>query len=239
MGGKAGLWRKVAVTVLILVITMGVGGCMGNISGQKKRQNINDVALEYMEQKYGEKFDYGASYGNSMSGTHDLLVKCESFPDQYVLVEIENYRSSNKIFGDNYLAVKYQAECIDLFHSYATDIFGEATIFYEVSRLSLSPDLPVAATLEEYLADTRVPLVIMAEVRASDFSSEGQAQRFAELIAANGTLFYISLVIVDDNEYGTLSSKDLDKKMSLDQFVDCAKIINLDGNVQVKWLGKE
>lgn len=206
---------------------------------QNNQQNINDTALAYMEQKYGEKFEYSAPYGNSMTGTHQLLVKCDKFPEQNILVRIENYKREDKIFLDNYLAVKYHDDTTDFLLNCAKQVFGEATLFYDVAIQGLSPELAVNATFSEFLSDTRVPLNIMIEAKSSNFTSESQAQQFAELIAVNGTHYYLSIVIVDDSEYGSYNSESLEEQMASGNFVYCAKITRLDGEIQIRWLEKE
>ena len=212
---------------------------MQNNPAQNNKENINDAALAYMEQKYGEIFEYSAPYGNSMTGTHQLLVKCARFPDQDILVRIENYKREDKVFLDNYLAVKYREDTIEFLSDCANQVFGEARIYYDVDYQALSPELSADAAFNAYLADTRVPLNIMVEVKASDFVSEDQAQQIAELIAANGTYYYISIMIVNDGEYGSYDSKTLEKQMSLGNYAHCAKITRLDGEIRVRWLEKE
>lgn len=236
--------RIIIMAILLAVLLLGGNGCMKknsveNSPEENNQKNINDVALAYMEQRYGGDFEYDVPWGNSLSGTHELLVKCDSLPDQQILVQIENYKQEKKIFRDNYLAVKYQAESIEFFHNCATEVFGEANIYYEIAMDGLSPELPADATLTEFLADTRVPLVIMVEVKASDFSSEEQAEKVAELIAENGTYFYLTVVIVDDSVYGTLNRKSLNERIALRQFVHCANITKIDETIQTEWLGRE
>jgi hypothetical protein len=189
-----------------------------------------------MEQKYGEKFEYSAPFGNSMSGTRQLLVKGENFPDQNIVVSIENYRSRDRVFRDNYLAVKHHAAYTELFQNYASDEFGEATVFCRISTLALSPELSANATLYEYLADTSAPLRIMVEVKESDFTSEEQAQRFAERIAENGAYFSISIVVVDDSEYGTFDIYTLDELIGLKKYIRFAMITRLDSSgIRLDW----
>jgi len=206
---------------------------------ENKRQNINDAALEYMEEKYGEKFEYSAPYGNSMTGTHQLLVKCASFPDQKILVRIENYKSEDKVFLDNYIAVKYYKYTVDFLSECANKVFGEANVFYDVANEVPSPELTKNATFDEYLADKQVPLIILVEVKSSGFISEEQANKLAELITAKGPHFFLSLVYVDDGEYGTFNRMTLDKQVALRKFVHCAIIARLDENTEIKWLGRE
>jgi hypothetical protein len=206
----------------------------------KEKQNINDVALSYMEQKYNEKFEYSAPYGNSMTGTHQLLVQCAGYPGENILVRIENYKhEEERVFLDNYLAVKYRKDTTAFLLSCANQVFGESTVFYDVANQGLSPDLPVSATLNEFLADTRVPLNIMIEVKVSNFTSESQAQLVAERIAAYGTYYYLSIVILDDSVYGTHNNKTLEARMATDDFIYCAKITRLDDEIQIRWLEKE
>jgi hypothetical protein len=198
--------------------------------------NINDEGLDYMEQKYGETFEYSGSFGDSMSGTHCFLAKSAGFPDQNIVVEIENYRSKDRVFRDNYIAVKYHTECTELFQTYATEEFGEATVFCKISTLTLSTELSANATLSEYLADTSAPLVILIEVRESDFISEEQAQRLVEQIAAHGSNFYISFIVVGDSEYGTYDIKSLNKLVELEKYVRFAAISRTDGSsIRIKW----
>ena len=231
--------QTVVTFVLVITMMMGVSGYMKEDSIQNKRQNINVLALEYMEQKYGETFEYSGPFGDSMSGTHDLLVKCASFPDQNILVEIENYKCDNKLFLDNYLAVKYREDTIDFLLNCANQVFGEATIFYNVDYQALSPELPVDATFNEFLADTRVPLKIDVEVKATDFVSKEQAEQTSELMSVKGTRFWLRIIVVNNSEYGTFDSKTLKKYVELQKFIQCAVISRLDGDNQTRWLEEE
>ena len=233
------VWRKVTALVLIATITMGVNGCMRNITGQKKRQNINDAALEYMEQKYGEKFEYVAPWGDSMSGTHELLVKCDSFPEQNILVEIENYRSDDKVFSDNYLAVKYFEDTIGFLIGCANQVFSEATVVYDINKAALSSDLPANATFEEFLADTRVPLITAVVIKTNDFSSEEQAQELAKLIAESSVDFHLTIAVVDDEDFGAYNRKTLNELISSKKLVDRASIRKHGDDIRIVWAEKE
>lgn len=224
--------RGGGVVLTIVVTALLLGSC--------KSMNINDMGLAYMEKKYGEKFEYSGSFGDSMSGNHSLLAKCASFPDQNIVVKIESYRSKNRVYRDNYLAVKYHTECTGLFQSYATEEFGGATVFCDINTLTLSPELPANATLYEYLEDTSAPLIILVEVKERNFISEEQARRLAERIAARGSNFYISFIVVSDSEYGAYDIKSLDKLVELGKYVRFAAISRMSGSsIQTKWQSGE
>jgi len=113
--------RIIIVAILCAALLLGGSGCIQNGT----TQNINVVALAYMEKKYRENFEYAFPYGDSMTGTHQLLVTCASFPEQNILVRIENYRREDKVFLDNYVAVKYREETIGFLQDCANQVFGE------------------------------------------------------------------------------------------------------------------
>jgi len=206
---------------------------------KSEAKNINAVALEYMEEKYGEKFEYAAPFGNSMTGTHELMVKCAGFPSESILVRIENYKRDNKSFLDNYLAVKYKEETIAFLKSCAVQVFGEGNIIYEVNTLALSPDLGINATFEEYLADTYVPLHILVEVKESNYSSKEQAQQYAELVAANGSEFYLTILFVHDSDYGLVDREAFNRQITSKNYAYCAKATRFSGKIELWWLEEE
>ncbi|MDE5590689.1 MAG: hypothetical protein K2J60_16375 [Acetatifactor sp.] len=137
------------VMILFVVLSLGGTGC----TQKEPRQNSNDAALQYMEQKYGEKFEYVAPWGDSMTGNHELLVSCESLTGKDILVKISNYKSENRVFQDNYLAVKYCEETVGFLSQCANEVFGDSKIDYNVAKHALSPELPADASFEEYFAD--------------------------------------------------------------------------------------
>jgi hypothetical protein len=232
--------RAIIPAILFAVLLLGGYGCMQNDPVRNEpARNINDAALSYMEQKYGEEFEYAAPWGNSMSGTHELIVSCASLPGQEIVVQIENYKRDDKVFRDNYLAVKYRQQTADFVNDCAVEVFGRATIFYEAANDGLSSSLPADASFDEFLADTRVPLGVMIEVKASDLSSREQAEKVAKLIAERSAGFYLTLVAVDDDVYGALDRKSLNERIPSRQFVECASITWLDGELRTEWLGKE
>ena len=209
---------------------------MGN---RQTGSKLHADALEYMEKKYGDKFEYYAPYGDSMTGTHKFVARCADFPEQNVLVEICDYRSKEKTYLDNYLAVKYREDTERFVLDCARQVFGEATVFYNVDLQSLSPELPATALFQEYLADTTVSLKLMVEIKASDLQSEEQVQELAELLSIYGTEFYLSVVAVTDDMYGIYDHGSLGKLVALEQYVRCAQVTQLDGQLVIRWSKKE
>lgn len=236
--------RIIISVVLLAVILLGGSGCMqnnpvDNNPTQNNQQNINDAALAYMEQKYSEKFEYVAPWGNSMSGTHELIASCASLPGQEIFVQIENYKQDDKVFRDNFLAVKYSQQVIDFICDCVDMEYGVTNVFYLASAKGLSSELPSNASFEEYLADPRAQLSFTIEAKASSFVSENQAQGVADLIAASGMKFLLRIVFVNDDEYGTFTMSSLGDQIVLNKYVYCVRITNLDGDIQIEWLRKE
>ena len=237
--------RLILSAMMVAALLIGGFGCMGiNFLGRNETKepklNINDVALLHMEEKYGEKFEYVRPWGDSMSGTRQFMAKCESFPDQEVLVQIENFKDEEKqIFRDNYLAVKYREQTAAFFNDCATSVFGDANIYYEVANDGLSPDLPPDATVQEFLADTRVTAIVIIEVKQSSFTADEQAEKVAELIAQSGLNYHMMVVVMDDSVFGTFDRKALGKELSLSRFIHCAEITSRDGNTKIRWLDRE
>ena len=227
------------ICILMIFNTMGMSGCMKKNNTTKVRLNINTAALLYMQEKYGEKFEYYKPYGNSMSGTHSLLVRCASLPDQDILVSIENYRRENKVFLDNYLAVKYREETFEFLLDCARQVFGEANIFLYINYLALSPHLLANATFIEYLSDKRVPLTFDIEVKISNFSTNELIDQVVDLISIYGTQFYLRIVVVEDNDYGTFDYETFEEYIRRDKYTHCVVITRIDGFNQIRWLDED
>ena len=208
---------------------------------ENRGRNSNDAALEYMEQKYGEKFEFVAPWGDSMTGDHELIVTCESLAGERIIVKISNYKSEDRVFQDNYLAVKYYEETVDFLSQCANEVFGDSKISYKVARRALSPDLPADASFEEYFADEKGFISACIAVRASSFTAKEQAENVTDPILSACGAGYIGvlLVVVDDAEYESLDVDTLGDKVVLGQFVHCARLTKQGSDVQLEWLEED
>ena len=208
---------------------------------ENRGRNINDAALEYMEQKYGEKFEFVAPWGDSMTGDHELVVACESLAGERIIVKISNYKSEDRVFQDNYLAVKYYEETVGFLSQCANEVFGDSKVYYKVARSALSPELPADASFEEYFADEEGFISANIAVKASSFTSKEQAENVMDPILSACGAGYIGvlLVVVDDAEYESLDVDTLGKKAVLGQFVHCARLTKQGSDVQLEWLEED
>ena len=202
-------------------------------------KSIQKIALEHMEKHYGHKFEYSSPWGNTLSGTHEFLVTSEEFPDEEFQVQIEKFKHDDIVISSNFIATIHRNATVEFFRDCATRIFGDANIFYTVAKMGVSPNLPRNATLNEFLADTRVPLVILIEIKESNFKSKEQAEKFAELIAENGTHFYLTIAVVSDNVYGTFNQKSLGEHIALKKIIHYALFIKENDSIESIWHGGE
>jgi len=221
--------KAVIVGFLVIMISVLLFGCC--------TMNINDEALAYMEQKYGERFEYSQSYGDSMSGTYELLATCESFPDQKILVQIENYRKRfGRVFRDNYIAVKYRQETIDFIQDCTVEVFGEANIHYNVRSNVLSCDLSENATFYEYLADMRVPLSFTIRIKASSFTSEEQITKLAESLSEYGTHYIAIIAMITDEQFNIIDENVPNSQLVLIRRVQLTRLGDIS---KTYWFGGE
>lgn len=211
--------------------------------GQRNRKevNINDMALEYMEEKYGEKFEYVCPWGNSMSGNHELMVRCDSLGEQNILVKIENFRSAQRVFKDNYLAVKYKEETINFSKGCADRVFGSSRVFYRVEELARSEELNADADFEEFFASEEGSICITIAVKNSSFISNEQIMDVIDpiKIACGAEYLGIIVIIVDDDELMLLDQDSIGDKIVSRQFMHCERWTRENGVETVEWLEED
>lgn len=200
--------KRIFLSVILIAAIMVVGtGCEHD---DKPKQSVNEMALEFLEQKYGEKFEYSAPAGSSYSGTRTFLATCESFGDRRVLVQVENFRDSeNSVVLDNYIAIKYEDKVIETFKKAADEEFGTSRIFYTASGRVLSSELPSDASFEEYLdcKDGLInPYIILPE---SSHKSVEQLKSLSDKISNTFSVdsLSVSLLVLDDDTFKSADEK--------------------------------
>lgn len=195
-------------------------------------EKVNDLALKYLEEKYEEKFEYSSPAGISMSGTRSFYATCASLGEESVLVQIDNYKDKeNRVFRDNYLAVKYRSRTSEFLEECASEKFSQAKVFLNIGFMALSPDIPASASFEDYLADSDCYLSVLIGVKQSDFTNREQLSTAASAIsnACGGRSLSILIIVVKDSEFETLDEKALEEKSMKDDFVICAELTRNDG----------
>ncbi len=179
-------------------------------SSKESKKSVNELALEYLEQKYGEKFEYAAPSGASYTGTRTFLATCESFGDRHIVVEIENFRDEEKrVIRDNYLVVKYEDEMSDYLSKLANDQFGECKVWHGNNHTS-SANLPANASFDEFLKDPSNQLFGEIVVKKSEYKERSQLAEILETITSEcgAEDISISVLVIDDSRYADCSSKE-------------------------------
>ena len=194
--------KFITITAIIAVIVLGGTGCTMNNFKKSKSQIALDQSLNYMQEKYGETFTHAAGYGDSMAPTAEFLVTCNSLPNQRILVQVENYRTDDPIFRDNYLAVKYQEQVIAMVKDNAAAQGAVVNVFHEARKDGQSENLGANATFEEFLADGRAVAVVMVEMKESDFVDKAQVEQIIQDCAANNGRMNIAVAVVKDDAFG-------------------------------------
>lgn len=231
--------KQILMIISFVTLSVGITGCVQEESiKEDDTQNINYIALEYMEQKYGEPFEYVAPWGNSMTDNHELIVKCNSLANQDIVIKVSNYKDDDKIFQDNYLAVKYYEETIEFLKQCTNEFFGDSKIGYNVAKYTLSPNLPAGASFNEYFADEEVFISACIAVKESSFATKEQGENVMKpiLSACGGRYLSILLIVIDDAEYESLDVDTLREKVVSRQFIHCARLTREDNDIEFEWL---
>lgn len=227
--------KNIIITVMMAAIMLGGVGCTMNNLFLTKGQLATKQGLKYLQEKYGEEFTYAAPYGDSMSGTKEFLTTCASLPGGKILVQIENFRSDNPIYRDNYLAVKYQEQTIDMLKKCAASQNANANIYYEARKNGQSENLPATATFEEFLLDGRSEAIAVVEIKASEYINRTQIEQICNSCAENNSNMYLLVIVVPDDLFGTMSRKEINSFVSTGRSVTYVSAYIRNSAVSFGW----
>ncbi|MCL2158150.1 MAG: hypothetical protein FWH48_01950 [Oscillospiraceae bacterium] len=193
------LKKHMLAAMLAAVLLMGGYGCMEmkKNSGYSEYRDVNDGALEYMEQRYGEKFTYIKAHGSFMSYTdRGIMVSCESFPGKEIYVSIVKDGDEEKYY-DNYMEYYFAGQVEDYIVDIAKNYFDDVSFEMSISTFRASSKLNLMTTFEEYM-DSR-NYFVSGHMDVGETTEETMHEFAAELVRRK-MYFSIGIDIPSINE---------------------------------------
>ncbi len=202
---------------LLLIIIMGLFlvGCE-----RTTRINIRNAAVEDLNKRYNENFEYAANYEDQFGASYDsfyLESKDVNSPvyGKYIYVMVENYKSDNYTIRDNYLAMKYEKQTEDYITQKVHKYFNSANIYYTCEKKSLcktsflNTGLNSNTSFDEFLKNTNqfnIELFAKIELKESEFYDRKLLDDLTNEIDIN--YFYFDYYIMKDERFGTIKRDD-------------------------------
>ncbi len=228
--------KKVQYLLFFFLFVM-ITGCK---SAEEHMRESRSLALKTMQQRYGEEFVYVEDapknepcYSLEFCYPYQFYVtpKEESSPlyNQNIYVSVDKKKDKKEVY-ENYIALQYQDDIEEVFHSIIDTYFQDFHLQY--SGFNYRDDtnhFTKNTTLNDYLMDEeKRHLYVILEVRESEFQEE-ILPKLLEQINSKMRKFYVLLIVSKDEFYGESSIDDLAKQTSLNDFskiVAYAKIEN-------------
>jgi hypothetical protein len=138
---------KYIFIVGIAVVMLLVSGCVGG--------DINGGALNYMWDKYGEKFQYVKAWGSSYMtpGIRKIMVSCESMPNEEILVVINE---QDKTYSDNYIDHRFKSQVEEFIESIAESSLGEVEVDVSIPAIETVDGVSIDTNFEVYINTTHI-----------------------------------------------------------------------------------
>jgi len=190
--------KYILAAILIAASVIGGYGCMKSEWEIGEYRDKNAGALEYMEQRYGEKFEYiglkrSAFYApNSRS----IFVSCESFPGKEILVSIVKDGKEEKYY-DNYMEYYFAGQVSDFIVNIAKNYFDDITFRVSISASRSNSAITPKTTFEEYIFAEYYFVRGFMEIGES---IEETIHEFANELVRLGIQFSISINIPSTDE---------------------------------------
>lgn len=181
--------KKIMIIFFMLLITTGCNNV-----------NYNEMGLEYLEDKYQDTFVYDGAYGNSMTGDHSFVVSSDYFPEEFVLIKMTDYKSDERQFFDNYIAVQYHQEVTDFIHDKATLYLGDTHIDMSRKYLRQLQNLDSTIKFKEFLNNDSTVLDFVVYMKESDLQNEEQITAFYEDLQTYNINIAGTIFVVKDDQ---------------------------------------
>ena len=198
---------RIICVMISVIIMIGACGCM------KKDKLSVDNCLEYMKNKYDEEFEYSGPYDDFQptSRTLKIFVKNKKYPDSEILV-IEEKNGEGTVCHDNYVAIKYEKDVIDLFKNVAAEIYGECRVIYSVDDIFyLSDSFDNSTVFTEYTSkqSSNISVSVLLPPDHNREFKENELNQVYQKLCENSMVCTFNVYYVNNTElYGSLNSEE-------------------------------
>jgi hypothetical protein len=212
----------VMAAIIILIIMIGVCGCMKNNTNQGGGAKVSELSvreqvMEYINSRYDDHFTfYGREPGMYRMNDIKILGESEKYPGEYITVLYSKSSEDGTVFlNDNYLYFKYREQTIEFLEGVLREFFNyDLKFFYDMVSAGVNLlELPADATFEEYISNKASRLRFTAVIAPGYDTGDGVAltQRLKEVFAAYNTVILgASVLFCDDPEtYSSLDSRNI------------------------------
>ncbi len=152
--------RKVFSGILIIIILIGVSGCM---IGQKKLSPKEQVE-KYMMDKYNEKIEIIGGIESYNSSGEKIFVSTEKFPDARVIIR-RGKKSGGMI--DNYMGFLMKDKVEKAMNDIASEVYPKSKVYYSTDGAPLDGTSPKMG-VDEYIKYTGKYIALSVTICVSD-----------------------------------------------------------------------
>ena len=204
--------RRLPLALMVILLLSILSGCKDGYEQQ--------MVYDYLEDKYGETFEYSSPWGNSLYGDHELFVTCDSL-DSSVYVLVKDYRETTRTFHDNYVAVMYEEQTEQFMRDCIGEFFSDFHLYYDTPFEPCADDLNKQSTFEEYISDQTYVMHISVAVPIDSVENREQILKMAEKLGSYGTRFRLMFSAQEIADYSSVTGDErvdddaLNNKVSL------------------------
>lgn len=202
--------KRVLLLILSTDILTGMCGCIGF-----NRQSYSDVMVEYLNEKYDDdEFEYLSPFGGGAGASYkQIICSSEKYPDEEVSVLFDIDEDGNKIIKDNYLAIKYKEQVIELLDKILTECFEtDHLLFYDVNMYSFTDNSTQDTTFEEFISTASSYITFTAVINSEYEVDRDYVERIVQKkFVENGFCCRIGVIYFDGGtgSYDGLESTEL------------------------------
>lgn len=157
--------KKIIYIFSLIILVAGVSGCMLKAPGKEE-------LMKYMEEKYGEEFEFVNINTQTWSaGYVEMKVKSKQFPDYTITVR----KSKEKgIISDNYVDFLMKEPIEQELNTILAQVYENYKVFYIPGGIPLPNEASPDMSVSEYSKIRTLPLTIQIGVFDENLSSKDE-----------------------------------------------------------------
>jgi len=216
--------KKIIGLISLILVFSCITGCVFN------KRSPRDEIIEYMQEKYDEKFTYIDSFGGNNSNVN-ILLSSEKLSGYKITASRHIDENGTKYYSDNYIHYKYEEQTRTHLYNIMKEVFNsEIFITYGVGTLGTRNDFTSKTTYNDFIKSKDSNILFNVVVNSNYIIDEVELlNKLKEKInSANISFINFSIYFAtseeDFKEFTELSSSQYETMRKLDVWENFSRV---------------